>query len=97
VTATVVRVLLKNMFHANRVKPPDAAYFYFGDASNAYLVHELIWHPDFDQVLRVAPIPMPAKCKGQVLRLVIPGRPNGEESRIKPEETLAGPPAVPVQ
>ena len=62
VTVKITEVILNRLINQPKegtVRPSEMKYFYFGNSDEAYLVHQMYWDPDFDQVIRVKPIEFP--------------------------------------
>ncbi len=86
---TGVDVRVDEVVYAQRFgpmsKPDDLTYFLVGQGDERFLVHTISQPPDFDQILSVrlvGPSPDEEAIRTGV-QVVLPGRPNTAEQRIK--------------
>jgi hypothetical protein len=87
VTVMVKEVIVNRLMNQPAVgeaKPAALQYFYFGDSNEAYLLHQMHWNPDFDQVVQVVPVASALDCPGSV---TISGRTNSEKTRLIASQT----------
>ena len=87
VTVTVKEVLINRLMNQPKVgetKPAELQYFYAGNQDEAYLVHQMQWNPDFDQIVQINPLPaVKPECQGA---LTITNRKNSDRERLLPNQ-----------
>ncbi|NDF15904.1 hypothetical protein EB061_11380 [bacterium] len=67
ITVKLKKVLLFQKFVPGQGKPTLTNFFLFGTPTEAFLAHEILAKPDFDQVIAVAPTPLALDGKVRTL------------------------------
>jgi len=89
VTVVVKEVLINRLMNQPAVGAATTPlnYIYFGDQQEAYLLHQMQWDPDFDQIVQIKPLTF-GKNPACTNTLTLSNRKNNESGRLMANETV---------